>query len=280
MTTLEIPHPVLQYGGKDYQQGTAFRASIAGMKHLPREGRIALALRYELNDQALLEMIQRGEVQYLTRTDCPTTHTREAHAGSLDSHPIELDDSRYSGRVEVRPFIITTRPLEGFQSENWNPWLKSILPGGVNVPAGTILAIAQAKSFRTERTPEYQSCIELVGTPDVPEGQWRIRTDGDLIVIRVNSQDKPKIDRMRQDDATQGGLWPSIYLNAIETAIRRHPDALPEGKRWARAIQKKLEEREFDTSPDALEENCQEYAQTIMGNPLGRILEAGEEPQQ
>ena len=64
-----------------------------------------------------------------------------------------------------------------------------------------------------------------------------------------------------------------IQPHAIETAIRQCPDALTEGKRWARAIGKKLEEQEFDTSPDALEENCQEYAQTIMGNPLGRILE-------
>ena len=279
MTTLEIPHPVLRHGGKDYKPSTVFNASIAGMKHLPRDGKIALALRYELNDPDLLEMIRTGQAQYLTRTDCTATHKREAHAISGDSHPIELDDSRYSGKVDVRPFIITTQPLENFRSENWNPWLKSILPTGVNLPAGTILAIAQAKSFQTELTPEYQSCIELVGTPDVPEGQWRIRTDGDLIVIRVNTQDKPKIDRMRQDDATQSGLWPSIYLNAIETAIRRCPDALTEGKRWARAIGKKLEEQEFDTSPDALEENCQEYAQTIMGNPLGRILEE-EEPQQ
>ena len=272
MTTLEIPHPVLQHGGGDYQNGTVFRAPITGMRHLPREGKIALALQYELNDQALTEMIQRGDAQYLTRTDCPTTHTREARITSLVSHPIELEEFRYSGRVEVKPFIVTTRPLEGFRSENWNHWLQSILPGGVDVPAGSILAIAQPKSFRTEKTPEYQSCIELVGTPDVPEGQWRIRTDTDLVVIRVNAQDKPKIDRMRQDDAARGGLWPSIYLNAIETAIRRYKDALPEGKRWARSIGKKLEEHEFDTSPEALEENCQEYAQTIMGNPLGQIL--------
>ena len=277
MTTLEIPHPVLRHGGKDYQPDTAFRASIAGMKHLPKDRKIALAIRYELNDPVLLELIRTGEAQYLTRTDCPTTHTRETHAGYQDSHPIELDNSRYFRNVEVRPFIITTQALEGFRSENWNTWLKSILPGGVDVPAGTILAIAQAKSFSTERTPEYQSCIELVGTPDVPEGQWRIRTDGDMIVIRINIQDKPKIDRIRQDDATQGGLWPSIYLNAIETAIRKYQDALPEGKRWAHAIEKKLEEQEFDTNPDALEENFQEYAQTIMGNPLGRILETEEE---
>ena len=240
MTTLEIPHPVLRHGGKDYQPDTAFRAPIVGMKHLPKDRKIALAIQYELNDPALLELIRTGEAQYLTRTDCPTTHTREAHAGSRDSHPIELDDSRYSGKVEVRPFIITTRALEGFQSENWNPWLKSILPSGVDVPTGTILAIAQAKSFSTERTPECQSCMELVGTSDVPEGQWRIRTDGDMIMIRINAQDKPKIDRMRQDDATQGGLWPSVYLNAIETAIRRYQDALPEGKRWARAIERSL----------------------------------------
>ena len=275
MTSPEIPHPVLQHGGKDYRQGTAFRASITGMRRLPREERIALALRYDLSDRAILELISTGDAQYLTRTDCPTTHVREAHAGFLESHPIELDDSRYSGRVEVRPFIITTRPLEGFRSENWNPWMQSILPAGVDLPAGTILAIAQAKSFQPEGTPEYQSCIELVGTPDVPEGQWRIRTDGDLIAIRVNIQDKPKIDRMRQDGGAQGGLWPSIYLNAIETAIRKHQDALSEGRRWAHAIGKKLEEEKFDTSPDALEENCQEYAQTIMGNPLGRILEDG-----
>ncbi len=279
MTTLEIPHPVLQYRGRDYQNGTVFRASIAGMRHLPREGKIALALQYEVNDQALAEMIQREEVQYLTRTDCPTTHTREAHVGSLTSHPIELEEFRYSGRVEINSFIITTKPLEGFRSENWNPWLKSILTNGVDVPAGTILAIAQPKSFRTEKTPEYQSCIELVGTPDVPEGQWRIRTDTDLVVIRVNAQDKPKIDRMRQDNAAKGGLWPSIYLNAVETAIRRYQDALLEEKRWARSIEKKLKEQGFDTSPEALEENCQEYAQIIMGNPLGKILEGEEGPE-
>lgn len=279
MTTLDIPHPVLKYKGTDYEQNTVFRASITDMKNLPKEGKIALALNYELNDRTLSEMVKKKEAQYLTRTDCPKTHIREAHPSFQTPHPIEMDDFRYSGKVEVRPFIITAQPLANFRSENWNPWLKSILPNGVDIPAGTILAIAQLKAFNTDRTPEYQSCIELVGTPDVPEGQWRIRTDSDLIVIRVNAQDKPKIDRMRQDNTTQGELWPSIYLNAIETAIRRYQDGLQEGKRWARAIEKKMEEQEFDTSLDALEENSQEYAQTIMGNPLGRILEAQEEPQ-
>ena len=279
MTTLEIPHPVLRHGGKDYRPDTAFKASITGMKHLPKDGKIALAIRYELNDPALLQLIETGEAQYLTRTDCPTTHTREAHINSIVSHPIEMEEFRYSGRVEVKSFMITTQALEGFRSENWNPWLQSILPGGVDVPTGTILAIAQPKSFRTEKTPEYESCIELVGALDVPEGQWRIRIDSDMIVIRVNVQDKPKIDRIRQDDTTQRGLWPSIYLSAIEKAIRKYQDALPEGKRWARSIEKKLEEQEFDTSQDALEENCHEYAQTIMNNPLGRILETQEELQ-
>ena len=272
----EIPHPVLKPGGTDYIKGTLFRAEVKGDKAYknPEDGRVYLHLAYSLNDEGLLDLIDRGDANYISLTDSVRSHRRETHPSAETETTIILDGSEYSGTITIQPFVTAKTDIRGFSSRGWNNWLKSILPNGSDMPQGAILAIGTTSVFDTEGTPDIESCVQLVNSADVERGRYAVRLDSENISIQVNSLDRPAIDTMRSNEDHEGRLWPSIYQSAIEQAVRKH--ALPENedRKWAGSIAAALARHELDTSDaDVLTDNSLVYAQIIMENPLTRITE-------
>ena len=77
---------------------------------------------------------------------------------------------------------------------------------------------------------------------------------------------------MRQDKETLQALYPSMYLRAIEEAIRQHRKDENSDKRWASRITDKLAEHNITADDtEILEANSLGFAQQIMENPLARI---------
>ena len=272
----DIPHPVMQPGGRDYRPGTAFSAALRTVRKPPGGGRIAIAVEYELSSPVLAGLIGRGKAHYTTLTESVTGRIREAHRTDASPHSIVLDGSRYPGTVGIRSYITAGADMERFPPDDWSQAIRSILPEGTPVPKGAILAVATEKVFETDGARDLRSCVEIVVSAQVEERQYRIDIGGERINILVNGRDKQDIDRTRSDEGAQQALWPSIYQRAIEEAVRMHTQPEHSDRRWAKTIAAKLAERGIETGdPDVLRDNSLAYTQTIMDNPLFRIIEEG-----
>jgi hypothetical protein len=178
--------------------------------------------------------------------------------------------------VGIKSYITAGADMERLPPDDWSTAIRSILPEGTPVPKGAILAVATEKTFETDGARDLRSCVEIVVSARVEEHQYLIEIGGERINILVNSRDKQNIDRTRSGEDSQQALWPSMYQRAIEEAVRTHTQPEHADRRWARTIAAKLAECGIETGdPDVLRDNSLAYTQTIMGNPLLRIIEEG-----
>ena len=274
----DIPHPVLTPGGFDYVPQAEFKATVEKVRKTSQDQRIYIPVHFQLTEDDLLRRVAEGEAAYVVLTDCVASRTRERHQTSEERIVISLDAKEYYSEIRIQPFITSTRRVDTFTSKNWTSWVKDVLPHGVDLPAGAILAMAAEKTIPIGEPDEIQSCVQIVPTDRVVEGQFNVDLSSDHIHILVNPADKPKIDRMRANEDEQDKLWPSMYQTAIEKAVRYHTVEDNSEKTWAKTVARTTQEHEIDTSNlEDLQENSLIYAQQIMGNPLQRIMDQSDE---
>lgn len=279
MTTFnrrDLPHPTLKPGGSDYEGHIHFRAEPAAIRRSAQTEDISIALKYRLNSNVLRSLIEAGTAHYHTLTECVSTKLRESHLSEEDIHTIRLDAQQYRGQVLIRPFVIASQSIERISNDDWTPAVRQLLPNGTPVPNGAILAIGAEKSFDTDKTSDLESYVEITPSQMIQRGRFNVDLAGQRIVILINPEDKPDIDRMRRDEDSLQTLFPSMYQRAIEEAVRLHRKDEHTDKRWANRIADKMTEHDLVTDdPDILEANALDYAQQIMENPLSRITTLG-----
>lgn len=277
MTTrngLDLPHPTLSPWGTDYKTSVKFSGAPQLIRMIDGS-RIIIPMKYELTSESLRDLIDSGAAAFATQTDCAATITRETHRSVDYAHTIEIDASAYAERVYIRPYVIAARNLENFHCADWNEDLQELLPSnGLSLPSGSILAIAAANHFDRNEQTQIESAVDIAPVASVLPGRFKINLDGQRIVIQVNPENKPTIDRVRKSKLADG-LWPSMYQRAIEEAVRQHMDTEHSAKRWADLIALALNKASIDASdPELLEANSLDYTQQLLENPLQRSLNA------
>ena len=269
-----IPHPVLSPISQDYQESCSFRAPVRNIRRSEDNTRIIIAIEYLLEEPALREMIESGDAQYITLTRCPATRVRDAHPCREERQEIVLEAARYRGEIRIESLLTATRPISGFHSPQWTQELREFIPRGADVPAAAILAFAASTRSRDEDQEPMESCVTIIPSEDTPGGQFDVSLDDEHITISINPGDMLSLGRMRGSEHTQSSLWPSIYLAAIERAVREHLNEDHREKQWAGVIAGRLRENEIDASdPDILRARSLSIAQKIMEQPLRRIME-------
>ncbi len=272
----DLPHPILKPNGTDYVPQSFFRCEPVAIRRSVQTQEITVAVRYSQNSEGLNKLIELGSAQFQCLTECVATLLRELYRSTTRNHTIRLSSTQYQGQVLLRPFIIATVDIPNFRCIDWSPSIQKLLPEGAAIPVGSILAIGQETSFDVNTANEQESYIEITPSQDVDSSRFRIDLSGERIVIEINPDDKPAIDRIRQDEDLLQSLFPSMYQRAVEEAVRQHRKEDHAGKRWAVRIAETLAEHQLETDDsDLLEANSLDYAQQIMQNPLARIISSG-----
>ena len=270
----EITHPVLAPNGQDYPMPAAFKLNLATANRNEDANELQLGLIYHLQQQDLLDLLNSNKATYTSVIDCVRTHHRYTHQSNLSHQEIILKADRFNGPISVSAFITATENLPAFTASGWSAWLKQILPLGLDLPQGSILAIADPWSFNTDRLETIQSCLDIIPSDTMEQGHWDHSLEQDHIEILLNPQDKAQIDKLRSNEKLQGNLWPSIYLSAITHAVRSCLKEEHQGKTWAKIITDQLSTYNINTEdPDIVTDNAHRYAQILMDLPLNRLTD-------
>ena len=276
MTTFNhrnIPHPVLFPNSQDYRPEFEFQGKVANVRKDDDNHCIVVAVQYLLTEPTLLELIRDGRARFTTMLDCPEGRSRESHSTQENQQEITLDSRRYSGTVNVQSFITATRDIPKLQSPSWNDELTHLLARGTPLPEAAILAISHPGQFRTVDADPLESCLVITPSDHVEEGRFDISLEDQLIAIRVNTHDKARLERARSEDRGTY-LWPSMYLAAIEAALRQHLLEEHQDKQWTRTIREQLERAEIDTQDqEAFMARTLTYAQQLLEDPMRRLIE-------
>lgn len=265
---LLLLHPVLRPGGGlDYNEECDFGLDIpADGSKRTAEGLVRVEASFVLVSSTLQKMIKEGKARYLVLSTCSNTYYRDSTSSDTQEVVIEIPAKDLAGTLKLTPYVVATEDLEWFVAPEHVPEIKEF-QGKDKIPRAAILAIGASHEIELDQIGTIWSAIKIIRSENIEEGRYAINTVGDFIVIELAN--KTYVDVVRMKGQIRDVLYSSIYQAAIEYSLRKMTEEA--NTKWAKALQKTLEER--DISGDDIEENANHYAQVIMGNPLGQMID-------
>ena len=133
------PYPVLTAGNDDYV-GCSFDVEVDPVKH---DIQLELPLDAKLNSKSLQSLIEQGSATVILHIECSRSAYRRSHAIPLGEHTITIPSGDVSGRISLCPFIVATKDIDCYKSDEFNPAYQEL---GFRMRAGAVLAEGVEKS--------------------------------------------------------------------------------------------------------------------------------------
>ena len=270
-----FPHPVLGSAQNDYQSEFTFNADYPVSQVSEGGKKITITVDYLLDCPTLLALIKRNLAQYVTVVECTKTYRRESYpSGHSTQDLILLECQNYDDKLTLTPYIVAVGRIEKFNPPEVDDGLKELIPGGVNLPAGAILAIGKTNDIDLDEPAPITSIFDLAPDKKLQEGEFKVDLSGQRIAIYVHPATKGQINKLRKLKACSPIFYQSLYLHAVDKAIRNCNEVAEEN--WAKVIKRKLAEIDVDVDGEKnvdLDENSEKYAQRLLKTPLGDMLD-------
>ena len=268
-----LPHPLLAPWTDDYGDAEF----VVNVPHavLNNGKQINLTIKYHLTSEHLRGVIAEGSAHYVGLLACPRTFSRDAVPATIEDDLYVLDAGDYADEIRLTPYVIATKRIEGFNSDEFAEEFKVVKPGGFSIQPGSILAVGDSMTIALEEGGSPHSVIDLVPDDKVERGSFTVNLDDNRIKIHVEPEDKKKIEAFRQrgqGSQEMAVLFPAIYLHAVTEALRNLDD-YPD-KHWASTMRKALERHGIEDDLEELECRALMHAQKLMEMPMGTLLKA------
>ena len=269
-----LPHPLLTPWTDDYGDAE-FKVNVPHAV-LNNGKQINLTIKYHLTSEHLRGVIAEGSAHYVGLLACPRTFSRDAVSATIEDDLYVLDAGEYADEIRLTPYVIATKRIEGFNSDEFAEEFKVVKPGGFNIQPGSILAVGDSLTIALEEGGSPHSVIDLVPDDKVERGSFTVNLDDNRIKIHVDPEDKKKIEAFRQrgqGSREMAVLFPAVYLHAVTEALRNldeYPDT-----HWASTMRKALERHGIiEDDPEILRYKALKHAQKLMEMPMGTLLKA------
>lgn len=258
-------------GGFDIGEPEAYRNSTG----------VSLRIAYRLESEYLNGLVAQGDAVFQTLIAGDSSFLREATPGTdqpIQAHTLDLN--RWTGTIEMMPYLTATKRITGFASDEHDPEFSTMAPNGFTIEPAMILAIGNIHEVDIDETANASSVVDIQPDKEVTRGEFKIDFAQPHIVVYVSPDDFSLINRAVGDqrDSRRQSLWPSIYLLVISEGISKLRDY--EDYAWTRSFERALSKSSCDPeNSEALRNNSLEYAQRIIYEekkryPLGLMLDA------
>ena len=268
-----LPHPLLAPWTDDYNDAT-FTAH-APQTVLNNEAQINFTVKYHTTSETLQQLVTNGKAQYVAVLTCEKTFSRNSFASNQEDEICVLDADQFADELKLTPYIVATKPIEGFISPEHNPEIREIKPEGFTITTGSILAVGNSTDLLLEEGGSPHSVIDLVSNPRVERGNFIVNLEDNRIKIYMFPECKQQTETMRNHGRLSlqvATLFPSVYLHAITEALRNLEDY--QEHHWAQTIRRALDNHNISDDDQELKANALRHAQTLMDKPFGRLLTA------
>lgn len=234
---LLLPHPIIRPDGFDYNHECGFNMSIKSATCTTDT--IQLELSYKLQSDTLNDMIEEKEAKIFIIIKCAKTNQRVVFDSAKTYMKLNLQLADYAGKLNMVPYVATSKEIHNFKSEEHVDEIHKLMPNGMDLPTGAILAIGNQHEITIDSLENIQAAIHMVPKDSVKEGVYSIDTSGDRIAIVMNPKTFDGVRRLYAKAVPV--LYASLYVTAIEHAIRDLEDEL--NTPWAEALRKTLKKQ-------------------------------------
>ena len=258
-------------GGFDIEPPEAIRGA---------EG-VNIEITYRLESPYLNHLVEQGNAAFQTLVVGSGSFLREATpkiGKTVQQHTLDLN--RWTGTIELMPYLTATNLITGFASEEHDPEFAMVEPNGFTVEPPMILAIGNIYEIDIEEAVSAMSVVDIQPNPLVQPGEIRLDFAQPHIMVYVSPVDHQRIWNTVEDqrDSRQQSIWPALYLHVITEGIRKLPDY--QDYSWVTAFERALRKSGYNPEDtDTLQSEALQYAQRIIFDekkryPLGLMLDA------
>lgn len=244
------PHPVLRPPsyGDDYPNAE-FEVEIQ-VTCVQGSTEVDFNVDFELSEPDLLQLLKDGAALYALLIKAPKTHFRDCIWSEDAQIKRRFDAGMLTGKVEISPFLISTRDIRGFRVAGWH----SDFEGRTfDIPTGAVLAEDEPKHYWMDTAAEgpIGSIFELRPSSKHPDGHWDYRLDNDRVWIVMSNDDADRFKSARaqlskREDGyyLMNGLYLPVLLAVLTEADNRSEDF--EEYRWFASLNQRLEAVDCD----------------------------------
>lgn len=267
------PYPILASFRDDYLDST-FSSDV---ECAPGPRNVSVSCRFELYDEGLRSLIDKGLACYLLHVECGVTSYRRVFKSQVPILRVSIPLDSAIGTIDVCTFVAATQDIEGYTNTAFHPDYSGL---SFDVPKGGILAIADACSLQIEETNDEDvppSLIRAARADHDEPADVQVSTDAnDYIVIRLNPRTYDLY--LRQGNGPLADvIFSLILLPALQTVLSRMAQGDEDAdKDWYKSIQATVESYGIalqDMSPDDPDKSPMAVAQMIFDDPVARALE-------
>lgn len=263
-----FPHPVLWKSTDDYVKR---QFQVTRTFSVKENDNPILSFQFELSENHIKELLEKNQATYTIEISCPTTFLRRVFHTTNQKDAFELNKGDLYRQVEVSAFVICTKKIHGYYSEEFHKEFNSqkfdILPGDVLATVDT-----ETYDWDTECVKPLHSVFVLVANRATKAGMFEVDTEGDKIEIQMNPADKNRFDQMRQS-REQKPTAMFVYFSVLAEVLRQMHAMQNEAidKKWYRAIDYKITAMGKDLSSYSADRLFL-LAQELLRKPLGHVL--------
>ena len=245
-----FPHPVLSDANDDFLNGS-FDLQIAEVRE-STDGNVEADYVLALASADLQTLINEGSAHAGAFIRCQDTFFAELRPAGEASGTWRFDRGALYGRVEVKPAVWLTRPVE-----NWSAEI-------VGLANDIVFSIGQ------DKLRKFESIFELVPSDDIPKGRLKLDLLADTIRILAPVDLFRSIEQLR---GTKGGkpmLLSAVYLPVVMEvleSIREQGNSGHEDRAWYRVFSAKCEHLGINIERAPLFES----AQRLLGSPVEKL---------
>ena len=259
-----FPHPVLWNRADDYVRGE-FRADatlLVGESVVP-----VVNCKFSVTDESICKHIREQAAAYVLEIHCPSTYFRRVFQTEKESNEFRLEKGDLHIRAELTAFVVCTKPIQGYTSENFNAEFGT--NASFNLQIGDVLAATETQIYNcnTEFFKPLNSVIDLVASPQIDRGQFEVDTNETRIKIKMHPRDKMLFESMRKS-SEQKPTAMFVYFAAVAEVLRQMKEGEDSDSKWYRTIESQLAEiNQTVTDMDPFV-----TAQKLMHHPFGFLL--------
>lgn len=271
-----FPHPVLSpfpemrehrdYPHKEFELGCEFRVGS--------ENRPELTLTWQLSEEYILSLIEKGQVSYAAEVSCQKTYLRRFLVSDQPEKVVAFGRGELHERTEISGYVVCRKDIAKYRSDNFH---EEFGTDAFRLLHGDVVAIDSPKVYwwDLDFMKPVVTVFQLAEHDKVPANSFDLLWDEDKVQIRMRAKTKERFNTLRESRNMQPFLLNSVYLSALTDTLRLMADGGVEyqEKKWFRAIMYKIEEKDIRLDKDA---DFVKIAQQLLELPLGKMLETGE----
>lgn len=259
-----FPHPVLRPDIDDYTE-SGFQCTCTPALLSEGSRSVAIDVEFMLSSPEIKDLVNNGQAVCAVDIYCADTMYRKGFRASGDRQLIFDSDELY-GKVEAQGVVIAVSEVEDFTAADFNPEFNN---RSFQLTAGDLLAFDFPESFYVDfERLAFESLIRVETSAELDSLVYSIDLHSDMISIRMGFDMRKVWDEMQDRSPSSSLLAMAVYKDCVFAALwgLRAMDEETTSFRWARALQKKLNDLEVYLSPDMDIDKVNVLAQNLVEN--------------